>query len=101
MCQGKGKDEDEEDEKEGQENTETIIVFKCITIPIRSPLVQKLMEAFASQSTIGWKYVFRGLVSKKWAEAFAYNNRGDNSVRAGQWTRLFNSISYYSFTFVF
>jgi uncharacterized protein YlaN (UPF0358 family) len=43
-------------------------------------LVQKLMEGFASQSTIGWKYVFRGLVSEKWAEAFAYNYKGDNPV---------------------
>jgi hypothetical protein len=32
-------------------------------------LVQKRMAAFASQSTIGWKYVFRGLVSEKRAEA--------------------------------
>jgi hypothetical protein len=51
-------------------------------------LVHRLMAAFASQSTIGWKYVFRGLVSEKWAEAFAYNYKGDNPVRAGQWTRL-------------
>jgi hypothetical protein len=29
-----------------------------------------------------------GPVSEKWAQAFAYNYKDDNPVRAGQWTRL-------------
>jgi hypothetical protein len=51
-------------------------------------LTMALMEAFASQSAIGWKFLFRGALSKKWAKAFAYNYKGDNPVRAGQWTRM-------------
>jgi hypothetical protein len=40
------------------------------------------------QSAIGRNFLFRGALSKELAEAFAYNYKGDNPVRAGQWTRM-------------
>jgi hypothetical protein len=42
----------------------------------------------ASQTRIGGKFFFRGWMSKREANAFAYNYKGDNPVRADQSVRL-------------
>jgi hypothetical protein len=51
-------------------------------------LAKALMEAFASLLAIGWKFIFRGALSMKWATTFACDGKGDNIIHAGQWTRV-------------